>query len=360
MSWKCSNYLSPSVLLILFLFLYYLKVYRGPIQLKKSNSVPCNLDSLTKGAWSNVSQPRVPTGYKYCAVDTKQDCRKYATEYLYQEFIPFDKHCTIKNLHIDEIHQCLQNRQIIFVGDSLARNQFHSLQCMALDRPEEHGLVSVTGYKDNRDLHLSEYNASIRYIKNRHLVNISQLAAEVHERDIVVVGTGPWWRPELVPDAPILSAIKTWQDFSGGIAEAQAFLEKRVQGILRDIEKLFPATSLIFYRTPDLNHFYRGEWNATTANCAPYASSWNPASRQSPHEDVVWWLQEIVRRHIRNSRIHLFDVTQVSAPRPDGHPSAHTSVTTEGQVVKDCRHWCLPGIPDVWNRILLTYVCNTS
>lgn len=56
--------------------------------------------------------------------------------------------------------------------------------------------------------------------------------------------------------------------------------------------------------------------------------------------------------------VYLQDITTMSALRRDGHPSVYAK--TMGQEEKqhlrdytsDCSHWCLPGVPDIWNEML--------
>lgn len=44
--------------------------------------------------------------------------------------------------------------------------------------------------------------------------------------------------------------------------------------------------------------------------------------------------------------IPLLDVTALSDMRIDAH------VSKWGDISMDCSHWCLPGVPDVWNELL--------
>jgi len=44
--------------------------------------------------------------------------------------------------------------------------------------------------------------------------------------------------------------------------------------------------------------------------------------------------------------ITLFDITPMSLLRAEAHPGKRRGVS-------DCSHWCLPGLPDVWNQALL-------
>ncbi|GJP32181.1 hypothetical protein CLOM_g16778 [Closterium sp. NIES-68] len=54
---------------------------------------------------------------------------------------------------------------------------------------------------------------------------------------------------------------------------------------------------------------------------------------------------------LRGSRLRLVDVTTMSRFRVDAHlrrKSEHERM--------DCSHWCLPGVPDSWNQILISHL----
>jgi hypothetical protein len=58
------------------------------------------------------------------------------------------------------------------------------------------------------------------------------------------------------------------------------------------------------------------------------------------------------------------NITHLSELRIDAHPSVYTTnrdgkpLSTEQQqqpiIYADCSHWCLPGLPDTWNVLLLS------
>lgn len=62
--------------------------------------------------------------------------------------------------------------------------------------------------------------------------------------------------------------------------------------------------------------------------------------------------------------VQLINITQLTQYRKDAHPSVHRklwSPLTDAQKknpesVSDCTHWCLPGVPDIWNELLLAYI----
>lgn len=66
----------------------------------------------------------------------------------------------------------------------------------------------------------------------------------------------------------------------------------------------------------------------------------------------------------RGVNVQLVNITQLTQYRKDGHPSIHRlfySTLKAKQLSNpsryaDCTHWCLPGVPDVWNELLLSYI----
>lgn len=48
--------------------------------------------------------------------------------------------------------------------------------------------------------------------------------------------------------------------------------------------------------------------------------------------------------------INVLHVTSMSAFRSD----AHVGNWSDNPSIQDCSHWCLPGVPDMWNEIILS------
>lgn len=69
---------------------------------------------------------------------------------------------------------------------------------------------------------------------------------------------------------------------------------------------------------------------------------------------------------VRGAKIELLDITQLSEYRKDAHPTVYRRQwrpLTKEQLANpftyaDCTHWCLPGVPDVWNEILYAYLIH--
>ena len=62
--------------------------------------------------------------------------------------------------------------------------------------------------------------------------------------------------------------------------------------------------------------------------------------------------------------VQMIDITQLSDYRKDAHTSIYRKMW--GRISKeqiknpkshaDCLHWCVPGVPDVWNELLYAYI----
>lgn len=65
-----------------------------------------------------------------------------------------------------------------------------------------------------------------------------------------------------------------------------------------------------------------------------------------------------------SSEVTVLNITQLSEYRKDGHPSIYRKFWEElspqqlsnPASYSDCIHWCLPGVPDVWNELLFHFL----
>ncbi|CAN6297277.1 unnamed protein product [Urochloa humidicola] len=81
---------------------------------------------------------------------------------------------------------------------------------------------------------------------------------------------------------------------------------------------------------------------------------------------------EVLRLAERGVAVRVLDVTRMSEHRKDAHPSVHRRQWTPATAVElaarsrdpssgaDCVHWCLPGVPDVWNQMLYAHIMSSS
>lgn len=78
-------------------------------------------------------------------------------------------------------------------------------------------------------------------------------------------------------------------------------------------------------------------------------------------------IAKITKKTIQSTRtpVKNLNITRLSKHRRDGHPTVYTTkqakLLTDGQrkkpeVYADCSHYCLPGMPDTWNRLLYAFM----
>jgi hypothetical protein len=60
--------------------------------------------------------------------------------------------------------------------------------------------------------------------------------------------------------------------------------------------------------------------------------------------------------------VTILNITRLSGLRIDGHPSVYgrNAVELTASSVQDCSHWCLPGVPDIWNELLFYHLVSSQ
>lgn len=65
-------------------------------------------------------------------------------------------------------------------------------------------------------------------------------------------------------------------------------------------------------------------------------------------------ISDMIKSIVKNMNVPatVLHVTPMDAYRSDGH----VGIWSENPSIPDCSHWCLPGVPDMWNEILFSYL----
>lgn len=84
--------------------------------------------------------------------------------------------------------------------------------------------------------------------------------------------------------------------------------------------------------------------------------------------EMMHVVESVIKKlETRGLKVEYLNITQLSDYRIDAHPSIYRkfhSPPNEEQLADpksyaDCVHWCLPGLPDIWNQILYSYIINS-
>nr|GLL36846.1 protein trichome birefringence-like 34 [Ipomoea trifida] len=314
-------------------------------------------------------------------------CQKYGRknfEYQHWKWQPHD--CDLPRFNATKLMEKLGGKRLIFVGDSLIKNQWMSLVCMVESSLAPSFKSSI--WKGNLiTFESKEYNATIDFYWSPLLVEsncddpinhhvrdrIARIKAiEKHARhwsdaDIVVFDSFMWW---LEPTMTLL-----WGSF-----DSQDAVSKTVAMKLRRYEMALETWSdwlefnvnrtrtQLFFMSLSPYHKLAGDWGMPEdQNCY---NETQPISRmdywgRGSDKGMMRTAERVIQRlESRGLRIQYMNITQLSDYRKDAHTSIYKKQwqpPTKEQLLDpksyaDCVHWCLPGVPDVWNQILYAYI----
>ncbi|XP_047337000.1 protein trichome birefringence-like 41 [Impatiens glandulifera] len=314
----------------------------------------CN---LYEGSW--VKDNSYPL-YKNCPfVEKEFNCQNNGrpdTDYLTYRWQPTD--CQLPRFDGLGFLNKYKGKKIMFVGDSLVRDQWSSLTCLLYNSAKELNYTLKRVAKVST-FHIPKYNVSVILDRNVFLV---KLVDEAKGRilkldsidgegwkgmDLLVFDTWHWWnyRHALQVWDYIQIDNKYLKDMDRNTAFEHAM---GTWGTWVDAN-VDPSKTRVFFQGISPNHYRGAEWNEPHANkCVgqtiPIMGSKYPGTY--PPE------MKIVKRalsRVKKVPVSLLDITGLSLLRKDGHPSIYGSGGASGA---DCTHWCVGGVPDTWNQIL--------
>ncbi|XAR49514.1 hypothetical protein NMG60_11032746 [Bertholletia excelsa] len=261
----------------------------------------------------------------------------------------------------------LRGKRIMFVGDSLSLNQWQSLTCML------HVAVPDAIYSSNRSGELStfrfpEYNASIMFLRNPFLVDITrekigrvlkldsvnQSSAIWNGMDVLIFNSWHWWlhTGRKQPWDLVEQGDEIHKDMDRLVAYEKA-LNTWASWVETSVD---PAKTRVIFQGVSPDHDKGSDWGQPGATCE---GQWGPVTGPTypggPHPAQV--VVERVLKRMKRRQVHLLDITALSQFRKDGHPSVYGLGGSKGL---DCTHWCLPGLPDAWNHLLYSSILRPT
>uniref|UniRef100_M8C3U8 Trichome birefringence-like C-terminal domain-containing protein n=1 Tax=Aegilops tauschii TaxID=37682 RepID=M8C3U8_AEGTA len=279
------------------------------------------------------------------------------------------------------LEQC-RNRRLVFVGDSLNRNMWESLACILYtalpdrSRARVHHLSS-----EHKIFRAMDYNCSVEFFWSPFLVQLEtkpdrtkvlkldQLPAMLQQvigADVLVFNTGHWWTHT--------GKLRAWDHLerNGMLVkmEGEEAFSRALRTWARWVDHNVDQTrTRVFFRSVSPEH--KGHYQLTEPPNTQCSANWcyNQTAPIAADEAIVPWFPKsmvsIVEGSIRSMRTRAayLNITRLSELRIDAHPSVY-SINRDGKpltleqrqqpiIYADCSHWCLPGLPDTWNVLLL-------
>ncbi|KAJ4720592.1 Trichome birefringence-like family [Melia azedarach] len=326
------------------------------VQTRRVSSKQCD---FTSGKWVyDSSYPLYDSNCPY--LSTAVSCQKNGRpDSDYQKWKWKPNACSIPRFDALKFLAKMRRKRIMLVGDSIMRNQWESLVCLVQGVvPTGRKKVSYNGI--SMSFHALDFETSIEFSwapllvelkkgpQNKrilHLDLIEENARYWRGVDILVFDSAHWWTHS--------DKWSSWDFYMEG------------QSLIKSMNPMiaYQKGLTTWAKWIDLNLDPR-KTRVIFRSMSPRENGWKCYKQKTPlaffsHQHVpeqLIVLKEVLRR--MRFPVYLQDITAMSALRRDGHPSVYRRALDQaqkqhpGDFSSDCSHWCLPGVPDIWNEML--------
>ncbi|KAI3450385.1 hypothetical protein Pfo_007050 [Paulownia fortunei] len=330
--------------------------------------------ALFMGTW--VRDETYPV-YQYSCpiIDPQFNCQMYGrpdTDYLKYRWQPAN--CQIPRFNGAEFLMRMRGKSVMFVGDSLGRNQWQSLICMISAGLPASSPTQIIRGDPLSTFKFLEYGVSVSFYRAPYLVDIDSVQGKRVLRlgdirgnanawtgvDVLSFNTGHWWTHKgSLQGWDYMEAEGTlYQDMDRLVA-----LERGLRTWAKWVDtNIDTSRTRVFFQGISPTHYNPSEWNAgaVTTSKSCYGETM-PMTGMSGYPGTYPDQMKVVQMVLSsmNKPPFLLDITWLSAMRKDAHPSIYSGDLTPEQRANpdhsaDCSHWCLPGLPDTWNQLFYT------